>query len=438
MLLLRSRSGTRIRTQIAILLFLTGVASFGLVALFLLVLRATTANDFRVQIITNRVAPLLRTLDSLPHSSRALMVENLRDQKIQIDFGRSPPTSEDAQRRALPRLSEALTMALGERIKIPVAIEDSLGRLRLEAKMEDGQEFTLRLVQPDPPPMIFPIVPPLLIFVALSTALSLWVGLRIVAPLTRFAAAVESFDFDGRDAPLPEEGPAEIRKATGAFNRMRERILGLVGDRTRMMMAISHDLRTPLTRLRLRTEDIEDVELGNRMRRDVDAMENSITDAVASLRETIGHRNFELTDLASLVGTICDEFTDAGFTIEFETEERVAGWVRPLAVARAVSNLVQNASKFGTKISVQVSKPTSNMVRIEVVDNGPGIPAIDRQAVLEPFYRMDPARMSGEGFGLGLAIANDVARSHEGRLTLLDSQPNGLCARLELTISKRP
>lgn len=438
MQLIKGGLGTRIRTQITILVFLTGVTSSGLVALLFLILQSSTGTDLRVQMTINRVAPLLRTLDALMPASRTLMVESLRDQVVQIDFGRLAPISESAHGGALPGLSEALTAALGGRIRIPVAVEDSSGRLRLGAQMGDGQEFVVRLAQPAPLPLIFPILPPLLIFVALSIALSLWAGLRIVAPLTKFAAAVERFGLDGADAPIPEEGPAEIRRATGAFNRMRERILRLVGDRTRMMMAISHDLRTPLTRLRLRTEDIDDAELRSRMRRDMDVMENSIADAVTSLRQSSAPEKFERTDLASLVGTICDEFTDAGFSVEFEAAERVAGWVRPLAVSRAISNLVQNATKYGTRISVQVSQPASNTARIEVVDDGPGIPAHERQAVLKPFYRMDPARMDGEGFGLGLAIADDVARSHDGQLTLLSSQPNGLCARLDLKISARP
>ncbi|WP_422003229.1 ATP-binding protein [Reyranella sp.] len=435
MKLIEAGVGTRIRTQITVLVFLTGMISSGLVALLLIVLQSATGDDRQSQGAIDQVAPLLRTLDALAPDARPVVMENLRNRTLQIDLGGLAGDSQAPDGRPLPKVSEALAAVLGGRITVPLAVEDPSGRLSFEARLMDGQGVVVRLTPPAPLPPMFPLLPPLLLFVALSTALSLWAGLRIVAPLTRFAAAVERFGLDGRDAPLPEEGPAEIRKATGAFNRMRERILRLIADRTQMMMAISHDLRTPLTRLRLRTEDIRDEELRGRMRKDMDAMESSISDAVASLRHASVAEGFERTDLTSVVGTICDEFTDAGFNVEFETAERVAGWVRPQAVARAVSNLVQNATKYGARVAVRIDRPRPDIARIEVEDDGPGIPAHEREAVLKPFYRMDPARMDGGGFGLGLAIADDVARSHKGALTLLDGRPHGLRARLELKIA---
>jgi signal transduction histidine kinase len=270
--------------------------------------------------------------------------------------------------------------------------------------------------------------------VAISLALSVWATVRIVSPLSRFVAAVERFGLAGQGETLPEEGPAEIRRATSAFNRMRERILRLVEDRTQMMMAISHDLRTPLTRLRLRAEDVGDGDLQRGMLRDIELMERSIADAVSNLRYTTTQEARERADLPSLLVTICDEFADAGLSVEYEGPQHLDAHLRPQAITRAVTNLVQNGTKFGSRVVVRLGVPEPGTAQIDVEDDGPGIPDAEKAAVLKPFYRSDPARQEAGGFGLGLAIALEVARDHGGTLTLHDRIPQGLCARLQLPL----
>jgi len=212
---------------------------------------------------------------------------------------------------------------------------------------------------------------------------------------------------------------------------MRERILRLLEERTRMLMAISHDLRTPLTRLRLRSEELTEDDQKRRMLEDIELMDGSITSAIAYVREGGTAEVLEAADLPSLVETICDQFGDDGHPIVYEGPARLTVRCLPLALGRALTNLIDNAVKFGTSVTVRLAADAQG-VSIEVEDDGPGIPDAEKQLVLEPFYRTDAARCSVGGFGLGLAIALTVARHHAGTLTLHDRVPHGLCARMTI------
>src|SRR5262249_43038212 len=155
-------------------------------------------------------------------------------------------------------------------------------------------------------------------------------------------------------------------------------ILRLIEDRTQMMIAISHDLRTPLTRLRLRAEDVHDKELASGMQRDIALMEKSISDAVSNLRHGTMQEPYERADLPSLLQTICSEFADAGIAVEYQGPDHLAVDLRPQAITRAVTNLVQNATKYGPTVAVRLSAPGPGIADIEVVDDGPGIPDAEK------------------------------------------------------------
>jgi signal transduction histidine kinase len=172
------------------------------------------------------------------------------------------------------------------------------------------------------------------------------------------------------------------------------------------------------------------------MLRDIELMERSISDAVSNLRHATTQEARERTDLPSLLVTICDEFADAGLPVEYEGPQALDAHLRPQAITRAVTNLVQNATKFGSRITVRLSVPEVGTAQIDVEDDGPGIPDAEKDAVLKPFYRSDPARQEAGGFGLGLAMAHEVARDHGGTLTLHDRIPHGLCARLRLPLNE--
>lgn len=299
-------------------------------------------------------------------------------------------------------------------------------------RLGDGQIVVFRLVRDIPHFLSLPVIL-LVTFMVVSIALlSLWAVHRLASPLSRFAAAVDRFGGDGEEAVLREEGPEELKQAARAFNRMQQRISRLIEDRTRMLMAISHDLRTPLTRLRLRLEEITEQKPRQRMLDDIAFMDESIASAIAFVREGGTTEAPEMADLPSLLETVCSRFEDAGHPISYEGPRHATVQCLPLALERGISNLVDNAVKYGKSVTVRLDTAQAGEVSIDVEDDGPGISDVDKPRVVEPFYRADEARHSIGGFGLGLAIASTVARHHGGTLTLHDRAPHGLRARLTI------
>jgi signal transduction histidine kinase len=266
------------------------------------------------------------------------------------------------------------------------------------------------------------------------TLFILWSTTLLTAPLRRFADTADRFTIEGSDDELPDQGPLEIRRVARALNNMRARIRGLVADRTCMLAAIGHDLRTPITRLVLRTEDIADESVRVRFVRDLRMMSRMVDSALALLRERSAHSQMTTTDLPSLLQTICDDFTDMGRQIEYVGPLHAYVTCDPDQISRAVTNLVENALKFGTSAVVRLRRRVPDWIDIDVQDDGPGISDEDKGRVFEPFYRTDAARRSGEsaGFGLGLSIARMIAERHGGRITLSDATPSGIIARLTL------
>jgi signal transduction histidine kinase len=427
------RSG-RITVQITALVFTSGLLALSVITLVIFNLpydQAIPADPQRSA--ATRIGTIIRTLEALPSSDRAGVAAAHSSGDLTINLLSPVParpadlSSEDHQ--IVPLIARELPA--GSRL---TGVSDQPdNRILVSTTLADGTvvRFNLKLEPSAAPPM--PFLPPLLFLVTISIALVVWTALRIVAPLSRFSAAVENFGLAGQAQLLTEEGPAEIRLATAAFNRMSDRIIRLIDDRTQMMMAISHDLRTPLTRLRLRTEEVASEDVRRGILRDIELMESSISEAVTSLRHVSAREARVRADLPSLLESICSDFADAGFTIEYVGPGKLAATVRPHALTRAVTNLVQNATKYGTRIVVRL-QPEGKTAVIDVEDNGPGIRDEEKDAVLEPFYRSDPARQDPGGFGLGLSIAFEVARDHGGILTLHDCEPHGLRARIRLRI----
>jgi signal transduction histidine kinase len=279
---------------------------------------------------------------------------------------------------------------------------------------------------------------------------------RLTRPLAELAAAIDRQGVDLRDAALAETGPLEVRAMARAFNRMRERIAGLLADQTRMLAAISHDLRTPATRLRLRVEFVRDEELQRQMLRDLDEMDAMLSEALAFLAHDAREEPRKLVDVTALLQAVCDDYADVGRPVgfveppplrfrsvptlfaaagqehRFEHERRVRMLCRPHALRRAVNNLIDNALAYGFRAEVHL-EADAHRVRIGVLDQGPGIAEGELDKVLMPFYRLESSRQrcSG-GMGLGLAIVKAVADAHDGRVELANRERGGLAATLEL------
>lgn len=287
---------------------------------------------------------------------------------------------------------------------------------------------------PPPPRWLPPLVPTLAVIGVSVLLLSVYAVRAIIAPLSAIADAASSFGQPGVPPhPLPETGPVEIAQVAHALNGMRERVGRMVDERTRMLVALSHDLRTPLTRLRLRIERVPTAEGRDGMLREVAGIDAMLRGSLEYLRGAVAEAEaFEPTDLPSLLRTVCDAFADVGHAVLYRGPLRLVFDCRPEAIGRAVSNVVDNATKHADRVVVRLEPDPGGGVRIVVADDGPGIPSALRAAALEPFFKADGARGGSGGFGLGLAIARDIVRAHGGVIRLADNAPRGLVVVLAL------
>lgn len=264
-------------------------------------------------------------------------------------------------------------------------------------------------------------------FVAMSLAaltLILWAVRRLTRPVSDLAAAAQRLGRDVNAPALPESGPREVAQAAAAFNGMASNIRRFVADRTQMLAAISHDLRTPITRLRLRAEFMDDEEQQRRMLADLAEMEAMITSTLAFARDDAGAEPATPLDLASLARTVLDEATDANpdmaERINYSGPEHFVMPLRPLAMKRALGNLVSNALKYGDAARLTL-EPRGGGAMLVLEDDGPGIPEHAREMVFQPFQRIEGSRnRETGGTGLGLTIARSIFRAHGGEVTLHD------------------
>jgi signal transduction histidine kinase len=301
-------------------------------------------------------------------------------------------------------------------------------------RLPDGEAVTAQL-PPMPAPPFFggPFALTLMAIAVSATFLALWAARGLVGPLQRFAWAAESFNPNSEIALLPERGPYEVRAAARALNQMRERVRSLIEDRTRMLAAVSHDLRTPITRLRLRCEFIEDPSARAQMLDELAHMGAMIESVLYFLRDGKRREQATMIDLATSLQTICDQFSDTGHDVSYDGPDHVVISAYAEELHRAITNLVDNAVRHGGKTDVRVTL-TAPAVTVAIEDDGPGIPDAGKTAMFEPFVRGDAARgMNNQtGFGLGLSIAKTVIEAHSGTLTLLDRKPHGLVAQIML------
>ncbi|MET0274821.1 MAG: ATP-binding protein [Phenylobacterium sp.] len=256
---------------------------------------------------------------------------------------------------------------------------------------------------------------------------------RLSAPIKLFADAAERLGRDPRAPPLEITGSSEITVAARAFNDMQERLRRYVEDRTAMVGAIAHDLRTPLTRLRFRIESLPD-EQRNKISADIDQMEEMISAALTFVRDASRPGERTPLELSSLLESLCDEMAETGAHTEVELGEKVILEGDPMALRRLFSNLLENAVKFGGVARARVFRDAANAV-VEIDDDGPGIPADETERVFEPFYRREPSRSRQTGgIGLGLAVVRSIARGHGGDVALVNRPGGGLTARVLLPL----
>lgn len=254
----------------------------------------------------------------------------------------------------------------------------------------------------------------------------------VTAPLRTLARAADRIGIDVAAPEVPQTGPVEIQQVAKAFNRMQTRISRLIRDRTQTLAAVSHDLKTPITRLRLRAEFVKDEELRQTIEGDLEEMERMIESTLAFLRSDATEEESKTVDIATILATIGDHLVDTGHDVALTGLAHVTLRCRPLAIKRALSNLIENAVKYGARARVDLAERDGE-IRITITDDGPGIPAGEMERVFDPFYRLEGSRSRDTGgSGLGLTVARTAIRAHGGDIALKNGQGTGLSVTVTL------
>ena len=252
-----------------------------------------------------------------------------------------------------------------------------------------------------------------------------------VRPILRLADAADRFGRGQGVADFKPSGAVEVRRAGDAFLRMRERIERHLHQRTEMLAGVSHDLRTPLTRLKLELAMLKDVPAAEAMQADVDEMDGMIEGYLAFARGAAGERAVDL-DVNALLDEAVNDARREGATVTFAAVGDLHGQLRPLSLKRCVANLLGNAQRYAESCAL-AARRDGDMIEITVDDNGPGIPEAEREAAFRPFYRLENSRNQGTGgVGLGLAITRDTVRNQGGDVVLDEAPEGGLRAVIRL------
>jgi signal transduction histidine kinase len=304
--------------------------------------------------------------------------------------------------------------------------------LDLTVTLPDGERVVFRTMTPrGVPPFPLSLIIELGVLTLLLGAVLFVMTRSITKPLHDLALAADAVGRGSKVEPLRERGARELRRATHAFNAMQDRLHRYLDSRTRVLAAMSHDLRTPLTRLRLRIESIEDEALRQRCEDDLEEMTRMVTGALGLFRGLNDQEPAGSIDIDALARELQSQFGEIGGEVRIEGRSQGPYIGKPLAIKRCLSNLIDNALRYGDRATLVIEDGPALTLR--VLDEGPGIPAEALDQVFEPFFRLESSRNRNTGgTGLGLSIARDIAQAHGGKLTLANRDGGGLEARLVL------
>jgi signal transduction histidine kinase len=304
----------------------------------------------------------------------------------------------------------------------------------INVRLRDGEDLRLAVLPPraatGPVAEIGWAV--IVMFLVLIAFLAYLVARMTTRPLKQLAQAAKDLGQDINHAPLELAGASEIRQASAAFNAMQARIRQYIFQRTQMLAAITHDLQTPLTRMRLRLEKVGDRELQDRLIGDLSAMQAMVREGLDLARSMDTTETMQMLDLDSLLDSVCADAVDAHQHVELSGRANMALLGRPMDLRRCLVNLIDNAVKYGREASVKVDR-MGGAARIRIHDHGPGIADAELARVFEPFYRIEGSRSrESGGTGLGLTIARNIAEQHGGSIALSNHPEGGLEATLIL------
>lgn len=432
---------------------------------------ASSLTHEREQHIAEQVAILAKILDRLPADRHADFVKQLSRKGFRLSLDAEPRVrAEKSQEPDTEPLRNLLNLALDSPIREAVladyrdllseedagwfegelesgerqVLASRAGRfaryredLAISVKISDAHWLNARISgYPFGELVNLGLLSSLAVIILVALALAAWVTDRPLAALSELTRGAEALGVDiASTKPLREKGPTELRRAAESFNRMQRRIQALVEERTRMVAAISHDLRTPLGRIRLRAEFAENAAERDKMLRDIAEMESMIDDTLKATSDAAGSETRIEVDFVSLITGLTIDLGVEPPEFHLGGEREIRYLCAPGAIRRACMNLINNALLYGGNARVNVElRPGEIWVSIE--DDGPGIAPDEREKVFLPFYRLEPSRSRHTGgTGLGLTIAQAIVRSHGGHILLAQAASGGLLARICLPIA---
>jgi len=395
----------------------------------------TTAN-MMMDYVEREVASSVALLDNLPPAERAAWLPRLARRSYTFVPGPGVPgVAPDAELSR--RYETAIAKGIGKHYALTAnAIPGEREHLQVHLRLTDGSPLTID-VRPQSSLPLSRWLPLVLILQLVVLAVCCWLAVRLATrPLDALARAADTLGPDLKAAHLEEDGPSEVARAARAFNAMQARIAGYMAERMQILASISHDLQTPITRMRLRVDVMDDDVQSARLRQDLQEMEQLVKEGVAYARTLHGAAEVPVrVDLDALLDSLVCDYTDAGSEVRYETRAPLALVTRAQALKRIVGNFADNALKFAGAAEIALSQgPGGGQVTISVLDRGPGIPEASLEAVFEPFYRLETSRNRGTGgTGLGLAIARQLAVAMGAQLSLHNRPGGGLEARLVLS-----
>jgi len=305
--------------------------------------------------------------------------------------------------------------------------------LQVAVQLADGQWLSFATTLPQGGPSVsLQFIISMALMGVIVLVVSIWAVRRLTAPLGLLSAAADRLGRDVTAAPLAEAGTVEMRNAARAFNRMQERLRRLIESRTQMLAALSHDLRTPLTLLRLRAEEVPDAGERDKMLSTIGEMDEMIGTTLAFARDEVRAEPRRRVDIAALLESVVDDMADADLPVTMQPAAPAIHDCQPGALKRALTNLLDNAVKYG-KCAQAAIAVQGDTLAITIDDEGPGIPEAELAKAFQPFYRVENSRSRDTGgTGLGLAIAQSIVQAHGGELTLANRPVGGLRATITL------
>ena len=316
-----------------------------------------------------------------------------------------------------------------------------VGSYHLQLPLSDGQWLDVRAIvgqaglMPHPWRAIADYLVRIYLLRMLLVVVVVLLAVRLILkPLRQLAEAAQALGRDIHSPPLAEQGPSELRVAAAAFNRMQQELIEAIKQRGRFLRAVSHDLRSPITRLRLRTEMLDDESVKERFRHDLAELEKRVTATLALTRELPNDEVRQWIDIDALLADVLAPLHETGREVSVHgSAEPLLGYAQ--ALRRCIANLIDNALRYGDGAEICI-EDSAHDLQLSICDRGPGVPDDELKRVLEPYYRGNPARGASEGSGLGLAIADAVAQGHGGSLQLRNREGGGLEVRLRLPRSQ--